>query len=154
MNLLPVQVDAAKTVGAVGDALDNLFTSDEERAQANAVMERLRQQPAALQVELNKIEAAHPSIFVAGWRPAVGWVCAIGLGYSFVLQPIIQTLVSIIGVTACGAVFDPTAGGRGIECGQPLVLPSLDVGQLIALTLAMLGLAKLRSDDKAAGVAR
>ena len=41
------------------------------------------------QIEVNKIEASHRSIFVAGWRPCCGWICAIALGYHFVLQPII-----------------------------------------------------------------
>lgn len=153
MNLLPVKIDAAATVDALGTAVDKIFTSDDERASAAIVLERLRQQPAALQVELNKIEAAHASVFVAGWRPGIGWVCATSLLYAFLLQPILQSIISILGVTACGVVFDPAAGGEAVECGKPLILPTLDVAQIIALTLAMLGMAKLRSDEKKAAVA-
>jgi hypothetical protein len=50
---------AAQPIEAVGKALDSLFTSDEERLDKQAILTRLAQQPATLQVELNKIEAGH-----------------------------------------------------------------------------------------------
>lgn len=83
----------ATPVEAVGNVLDSLFTSDEERAAAEVVMEKLRQQPGALQVELNKVEAAHSSVFVAGWRPAVGWVCAISLGAYFIPMHVMAAIL-------------------------------------------------------------
>ena len=69
----------AEPIDAVGNVLDKLFTSDEEKLDKQILIERLRQQPVLAQVELNKVEAAHRTVFVAGWRPAIGWVCALGL---------------------------------------------------------------------------
>ena len=119
----------ALPVEAVGNALDKLFTSDEELAQAEAVMEKLRQQPGALQVELNKIEAQHRSVFVAGWRPYIGWVCGTGLAFTFLVNPVIQWYT-----------------------GKPgPVLPSEIMTELV---IALLGLGALRTAEKFAGRAK
>ena len=85
----------ASPITAIGNVFDKLFTSDEERLKAQAVLDKLAQYPAELQVELNKVEAQHRSIFVAGWRPAIGWICCLGLGYAWILQPIIIELIPI-----------------------------------------------------------
>ena len=63
---------AAQPVQAVGNVLDKLFTSDEERLDKKIILERLMQQPSLAQIELNKVEAQHRSLFVAGWRPFIG----------------------------------------------------------------------------------
>jgi hypothetical protein len=117
---------AASSVDAVGNALDGLFTSDEERAQAEAVMEKLRQQPGKLQVELNKVEAQHRSIFVAGWRPFIGWVCGAGLAFTFLVNPIIQWVSNKPG-------------------------PTMQTDIMMELVIAMLGLGALRTAEKFAG---
>ena len=122
-------------VSAVGNAFDAIFTSDEERAQAKAVMEKLRQQPAALQVELNKVEASHRSVFVAGWRPFIGWVCGAGFAYHFVLQPFLLFVVAWVGVD------------------MP-ELPVFDMGTLQTVLMGMLGLGGLRTFEKVAGKAK
>ena len=80
---------AAQPIDAIGNVLDKLFTSDDEKLDKKIILERLAQKPAELQVELNKIEAQHRSIFVAGWRPAIGWVCAVGLAFVVVINPLI-----------------------------------------------------------------
>lgn len=72
----------------------------------------------------NQAEAAHPSIFVAGWRPAVGWICAFGLAYAFILQPLLAWFAAIVTVP---------------------VPPVLDVEQLIALLVGMLGFGAYRT---------
>ena len=84
------------------------------------------------QIEVNKQEAQHASIFVAGWRPAIGWISAAGIGYTFVLAPFIEFVAR--------AVFSYNG-----------VMPMPDTGQLMALVTAMLGVAGLRSYDKKAG---
>ena len=68
-------------IDALGSAVDKIFTNDEERMQAQAVLDKIAQKPAILQAEINKIEAQHRSLFVAGWLPAIGWVCTIGLAF-------------------------------------------------------------------------
>ena len=67
--------------------LDELFTSEEERAAAKLKLQALMQQPHILQAVANIEGAKHRSIFVAGWRPAIGWVAALGLGYQFLVLP-------------------------------------------------------------------
>lgn len=124
---------AGGIVDALGRALDGLFTSDAEREQARAVLEKLRQQPGALQVELTKIEAAHRSVFVAGWRPFIGWVCGSGLAWNFIGHPMAVWAL---------AVFAP-------QLAPP---PALDLGPLISILLAMLGMSGLRTYEKHKGL--
>ncbi|WBA86525.1 3TM-type holin [Endozoicomonas sp. GU-1] len=120
---------AAEPVEAVGKVLDNLFTSDEERLDKQAVIQRLRQQPQLAQIEINKVEAGHRSVFVAGWRPFIGWVCGIGLAFIFVINPILQWW-----------------------SGKPgPVMPS-DI--LMELVLALLGLGALRTVEKKLGISK
>lgn len=131
-KLIAAQI--ATPIEAIGNVFDRLFTSDAERAQAEAVLEKLRQNPGTLQVELNKIEAAHRSIFVAGWRPAVGWICAAGVGWAYLGHPLFLW---------AAALWSP-----GL---QP---PAIQTDSLFELVLAMLGMAGLRSFEKAAGRTR
>lgn len=118
----------AQPIEAIGNVLDKVTTTDAERAQAEAVLEKLRQHPAELQVELNKVEAQHPSVFVAGWRPAIGWVCAIGLFYDLVFRP--------------------------ISVGFGLNMPDLNDATLTTLIFSMLGLGTLRTVEKIKDKAR
>ena len=127
--------DIATPIDAIGNAFDKLFTSDEEKMQAQAVMEKLRQHPAELQVEINKIEAAHRSVFVAGWRPFIGWVAGVSLGLYFIPQYIIASyLWAIISLEKQALQEYPVAADG-----------------LLELVLAMLGMAGLRTFDKLTG---
>lgn len=87
------------------------------------------------QLQVNAVEAQSSSVFVAGWRPAVGWVCVIGLLYTFILRPLLSW--------ASGFAVDPV----------PLP-PALDMADLLTLLLGMLGLGGLRTAEKLKGVAR
>jgi len=86
------------------------------------------------QIQLNKQEAAHKNIFVAGWRPFVGWICGVALAYHFVLSPVIETIL-----IASGVVMD---------------LPSFEFSQLSSILMGMLGLGGLRTYEKMKGVSR
>jgi hypothetical protein len=79
------------------------------------------------QIEVNKVEAASSSLFVSGWRPAVGWVCVFGVGYTYLGQPLLSWLSSIVDVP---------------------VPPKLDIEQLMALVLGMLGMGGMRTVEK------
>lgn len=81
---------SASPIEALGEALDKVTTTKEERLQAEALLEKLRQQPALLQAESNKASALHRSWFVAGGRPALLWVSAIGWMMQFVVNPIFE----------------------------------------------------------------
>jgi len=122
---------AIDAVSAVGNVVDQLFTSDEERAQADLLMEKLRQKPYLLQAEINRIEAAHRSVFVAGWRPFIGWVCGLGFLWAFILHPLFEWLV-ILG-------------------GYDLTPPAIITDHMMELVLALLGLGTLRSVEKLNG---
>ena len=74
----------AEPINAIGSIIDDVYTSEEERLSASELLLRIEQEPHKLQAEISKIEASHRSTFVAGWRPAIGWVCSIGLAFVFV----------------------------------------------------------------------
>jgi hypothetical protein len=86
------------------------------------------------QLDINKAEAASPSMFVGGWRPACGWVCAAALGYQYLARPLLPW--------ACAAL------GHAVP-----ELPTLD-GTLMELLAGMLGLGGLRTVEKIKSVAR
>ena len=121
---------AAEPIEAVGNVLDKLFTSDEEKLDKKIVLERLLQQPRLVQAEISKVQAQHRSTFVAGARPFMMWVCGLGFLFAFVLNPILQWLAPEIGA------------------------PVLPLDTMMELALAMLGLASLRTVEKIKGVSK
>ena len=76
-----VNVDVGGVVDGLFKGLDSLFTSDEEREKARLAMQIELQKPHTMQALANIHEAQHPNWFVAGWRPALGWLCVGILGY-------------------------------------------------------------------------
>jgi hypothetical protein len=85
------------------------------------------------QIDINKAEAASPSAFTSGWRPAIGWTCAAALACQYIARPLLEW--------------------GGIVSGHPLPpLPGID-NNLWELLTAMLGLSGLRSYEKLKGVA-
>ncbi len=121
-------------VGSVGKIVDELHTSEEEKAQAKIKLQELDNQLKTKQMDINKVEAGHRSIFIAGWRPALGWISALSVGYVYLFQPFIVMGLKI--------------------AGSDVELPSLDLSQLMPLILGMLGLGGLRTIEKAKGVAK
>jgi hypothetical protein len=130
--------DVVDGIKAVGDGLDKVFTSDHERLTHAEIMERIKQQPAAMQVEINKIEAGHRSVFVAGWRPYIGWVAGTSLAIYFIPQ---YALASIMWVKVSWAAQ---------EIAEYPVSPDA----IMELVLAMLGMATLRTYEKVKGAAK
>ena len=80
-------------VEGLASGLDELFTSDEEREAAKLKLMTLMQQPHILQAAANIEGAKHRSVFVAGWRPAIGWIAACGLAYEFLILPFAILLI-------------------------------------------------------------
>ena len=68
----------------VANIIDQFVETDDEKRAAELIKAKLMMQPSLAQVELNKIEAGHRSIFVAGWRPFIGWVCGFALLWHFI----------------------------------------------------------------------
>lgn len=83
------------------------------------------------QVDVNKIEAANRSVFIAGWRPFIGWTCGVGIAWKFVASPFFEFVAKL--------------------CGWHGEMPMIDASQLMPLVLAMLGVGAMRSYDKAKG---
>jgi hypothetical protein len=87
---------------------------------------------AQMQADINKVEAASGSIFRGGWRPAVGWVCVLSIGYQFLLRPILPWSLDVFGYVV-------------------KELPGLDMGSLMTLLAGMLGLGGMRTFEKVRG---
>ena len=128
----------ATPVSAVGNVLDKLFTSDEERGILENAKAKLAMAPHIAQAEINKVEASHRSIFVAGWRPAIGWVCALALATYYLPQHI---MAAVLWVKMCWAASQM----------QPY---PIDIKGLLELVLALLGLGGLRTFEKLTGRAK
>ena len=84
-----VDVDLGSVIAAGGNILDDLFTSDEEKLALGIQEKQIDASLKTGQMEINKAEASHKSIFVAGARPAILLVCALALGYQYLLFPIL-----------------------------------------------------------------
>ena len=85
MNLLGI----GSIVEGVGKVADDLFTSDEERLKVALQEREIDARLVTGQLDINKAEAQNPSVFVAGWRPSIGWIGAIALAYQFILYPLL-----------------------------------------------------------------
>ncbi len=145
---------AASVITAAGSVLDGLFTSDEERLKVGLALEELRQQPALLELERQKTEAAHASWFVAGARPAVLWVGCAGLAYAFVVQPLLAWATAVVAglLGWAGGLFgSPPLDPASLAALMP---PVLDMAALTACLTGTGALAALRSYEKTQGVAR
>lgn len=122
----------------VGTAVDKIWpdANIEAQSKAESLKAELTQelQYTLGQLEINKAEAASPSVFVAGWRPAVGWVCVAGFGFEFVLRPI--------------------GNGLLVAAGLPPVFPGIETESMTSLLWGLLGLGTLRTAEKIKGVAR
>lgn len=105
-----------------------------ERAAAN-----LEQTAADGQIALNKADAESGSLFKGGWRPTIGWLCSGGLGYSFLLKPLLPWLIQV----SC-LIFD-----KKVVLPE---MPSLDMKELMALTFCLLGFGGFRMYEALKGV--
>lgn len=125
---------------SVMTGLDELFTSDDERNKARILLVQELNKTALIQAQINMQEAKHPSIFVAGWRPALGWMCVLLLGYAWIGRSMLIFLLTIWGPDNAKDLIDS--------------IPEAETGELMSLTLAMLGLGATRAYEKVNGVAR
>jgi hypothetical protein len=125
------------TIGPIIDKLVGLIPNSNDRAKAKEEFERTLMeavnQAAHDQTEINKIEAASSSLFVAGWRPFIGWVCGFALAYVYIIYPLL--------LWASAAYSLPFND-----------LPKLETDALYQLVLAMLGLGGLRTFERIKGV--
>ena len=118
-------------IGPATQLLDKVIEDKDEKNriafELSTLAERHAQELAKGQLEVNKVEAASKSLFVAGWRPCIGWVCALGLFYNTILS-------NILGIW--------------------VVVPEIDTTLLVPVMMGMLGLGAMRSYEKVQGVSR
>ena len=127
-----------KLIAPVSNILDKVIADADERNclahEIATLAERQAHEIAKAQINVNQNEARHKSIFVSGWRPATGWVCVLGFGINFLVIPLANLYLS---VTA-----------------NPLLVPTLDISQMMPVLLGMLGLGGMRTVEKTKHVAR
>ena len=118
-------------IGPATSLLDKVIEDKDEKNriafELSTLAERHANELAKGQLEVNKVEAAHKSLFVAGWRPSIGWCCSLGLLYHVLVAPIAGIWVEV---------------------------PEIDPSLLMTTMTGMLGLGAMRSYEKVQGVSR
>jgi hypothetical protein len=125
-------------VGPIAKLLDKVIPDADERSrlahEIATLAERQAHEIAKAQIAVNKEEAASHSMFVSGWRPAVGWVCTLGLATNYLFVPVCNFLLTLN--------------------ESPITVPPLDLSEMMPVLLGMLGLGGLRTYEKTKAVAR
>ena len=119
-------------VDGVASAVDRFVETPDERTAAALKAQALALQPVLAQIQVNEKEAQHASVFVAGWRPGIGWVCGAALAYHFIVQPLLSF-----------------AAGVWIQDFEPP--PPLSLGELMPILLGLLGLGGMRTAERLQG---
>ncbi len=118
----------------LGKFIEDKDKKNEIAFKLSTLAEKHAQELAKGQLDINKEQAKHPSIFVSGARPAIMWVCCLGLLWQFFIQPI---------VTYVAVLFNPN-----------FVPLNLEMEGLVTLVMSLLGLGAMRSFEKSKGIAR
>ena len=125
---------AESIIGVAGKVLDKFV---EDKDLKRKLESELKSQIISLdlaQAQTTLEQAKHPSVFIAGARPAIMWICAFGLGWQFVFQPVAAWILAV--------------------SGSELMLPLFETEGLMPLTLSLLGLGSMRSFEKFKGIQR
>jgi hypothetical protein len=129
-------ISAALDIG--GKLIDRLWPNPEEAAKAKLELLKMQQDGdlavMTAQTDINKIEAASTNLFVAGWRPFVGWCCGVAFLYAAILEPLARFIAKVM--FSYGGEF-----------------PIIDTTLTMQILLGLLGMAGLRSWDKKNGTA-
>jgi len=127
-----------KLIGPVTGLLDKFIEDKDQKAklahEVATMAQRHAQELAKAQLEVNKAEAQHKSIFVSGWRPAVGWCCVFGMMGNFMVIPFANFVLALL----------------EIDVSVPLI----DTATMMPVLMGMLGLGAMRSVEKVQGVSR
>ena len=114
-------------IGPVSAILDKVIPDKDLREKLSHEIATMADKQMSAQIEVNKVEAAHKSLFVAGWRPAIGWICGFALLYSTIISPLL---------------------------GIWFTVPVVDTSLLTTVLMGMLGLGAMRTFEKTKGVSR
>jgi hypothetical protein len=125
-------------VGPVSDILDKVVTDKDLKEKLShdiaTMAERHAHEVVKAQIEVNKTEAQHHSMFVAGWRPAIGWVCCLGMAGNFLIIPFVNMALELL------------------ETG--VVVPMIELDLMMPVLMGMLGLGAMRTVEKVKKVDR
>jgi hypothetical protein len=123
-----------KLIKPVSQILDKFVADKDLKLKLQHELSQELHKANLAQIEVNKTEAQHRSVFVAGWRPFTGWVCASALAYHFIVEPVIIFVLSFFQIQ--------------------LTLPTFDMGSLLTVLMGMLGLGGLRTFEKSKGITK
>ena len=119
-------------IGPVAGLLDKFIEDKDQKNklahEIGTMADKHSHEIATAQIEVNKEEAKSRSWWIAGWRPACGWICTLAMGYHFIIQPLLIFFLAIFGLK--------------------MDIPSFDMDTLMTVLLGMLGLGGLRSFEK------
>ena len=125
-------------IGPVTGLLDKFIEDKDQKAalahEIATMSQKYAQEIAKGQLEVNKVEAAHQSLFVAGWRPAVGWVCVLGMFGNFITIPFSNFVLALLGIN--------------------IVIPLVPLETMMPVLMGMLGLGAMRTYEKKSGVSK
>ena len=125
-------------IGPISSLLDKVIPDKDLREKLSheiaTMAERHSQEQVMAQIEVNKVEAAHHNMFVAGWRPAIGWICAMGMAGNFLIIPFANMALEL------------TESGVSI--------PMIALSEMMPVLMGMLGLGAMRTFEKTQGVSR
>ena len=121
-----------KLIDPISNILDKFVADKDLKQKLEHELKTELHRANMAQIEVNKEEAKHRTVFVAGWRPFTGWVCATALAYHFILEPVIVFLLALYDIQ--------------------LTLPQFDMGSLLTVLMGMLGLGGLRTYEKKQGL--
>jgi hypothetical protein len=127
-----------KLIGPVTGLLDKFIEDKDQKAklahEVATMAQKHAQELAKGQLEVNKAEAQHQSIFVSGWRPAVGWCCVFGMMGNFMVIPFANFVLALLEI--------------------PVSVPLIDTATMMPVLMGMLGLGAMRTYEKRTGVSK
>ena len=125
-------------VGPVAGLLSEFIEDKDQKARLAHEIATLAQKEAhknaALQLEVNKTEAAHKSLFVSGWRPFIGWTCGLGMFGNFITIPFANFVLALL--------------------SYEIAIPLVPLETMMPVLMGMLGLGAMRSYEKTKQVAK
>ena len=128
----------SSTIKAVGNIVDELYTSEEEKAAAKLAIKKVEAELKKRQMDINLADAQSKAGGIAGaiqriWRPLIGFGCALAIMFEYVVKPFLMFFLATFHI-------------------ETLPLPEMDMGTLMPLVMALLGMGAIRSYEKVKGV--
>ena len=128
----------SSSIKAVGNIVDELYTSEEEKAAAKLAIKKVEAELKKRQMDINLADAQSKAGGISGaiqriWRPLIGFGCALAIMFEYVLKPFLMFFLATFHI-------------------ETLPLPEMDMGTLMPLVMALLGMGAIRSYEKVKGV--